>query len=116
MPVPLTADANVLGRLAVKTSPRLAAMLMASHHSGMPLMATPHLAGASPAASVVLSPSNPLARWGEKAEGAVTAARAKRAAAPGQPHLCLIQASAWRGQFRLASARHGRTGRGSPAG
>jgi len=82
MPVPLTADANVLGRLAVKTSPRLGAMLMASHHSGMPLMATPHRAGASPAASIVLSPSNPLARWGEKAEGAVSAARAKRAAAP----------------------------------
>lgn len=82
MPVPLSADANVLGRLAVKTSPRLAAMLMASHHSGMPLMATPHRAGASPAASLVLSPSNPLARWGEQAEGAVKAARARRAAAP----------------------------------
>lgn len=81
MPVPLTADANVLGRLAVKTSPRLAAMLMASHHSGMPLMATPHLAGASPAASLVLSPSNPLARWGEQAEGAVSAERARRASA-----------------------------------
>lgn len=82
MPVPLTTDANVLGRLAVKTSPRLAAMLMASHHSGMPLMATPHRAGASPAASLVLSPSNPLARWGEHAEGAVKAARSQRAAAP----------------------------------
>lgn len=81
MPVPLTADPNVLGRLAVKTSPRLAAMLMASHHSGMPLMATPHRAGASPAASLVLAPSNPLARWGVHAEGAVSAARAQLAAA-----------------------------------
>jgi hypothetical protein len=81
MPVPLMADANVLGRLAVKTSPRLAAMLMASHHSGMPLMATPHRAGASPAASLVLSPSNPLARWAAHAESAVTAARAGFAAA-----------------------------------
>lgn len=82
MSVPLSVDANVLGRLAVKTAPRLATMLMASHHSGMPLMATPHRAGASPAASLVLSPSNPLARWGEQAEGAVSAARAMQAAAP----------------------------------
>jgi hypothetical protein len=79
MPVPLTADANVLGRLAVKTAPRLATILMASHHSGKPLAASPHLAGATPAASLVLSPSNPLARWSARAEGAVHAARAQRA-------------------------------------
>lgn len=81
MPVPLSADASVLGRLAVNTAPRLATMLIASHYTGMPLMATPHRAGASRAASIILSPSNPLARWGEQAESAVTAAREKRAAA-----------------------------------
>jgi hypothetical protein len=89
MPVPLSADPNVLGRLAVKSAPRLAAMLMASHHSGTPLVATAHRVGASPAASILLSPSNPLARWAERAVEAVGAARAasaqarsRRAAAP----------------------------------
>lgn len=81
MPVPLSADANILGRLAVKTAPRLATMLMASHHSGTPLVITPHRAGATPAASIILSPSNPLARWGEHAVAAVDAARSRRAAA-----------------------------------
>lgn len=81
MPVPLSADPNVLGRLAVKSAPRLAAMLMASHHSGVPLVATSHRVGASPAASLLLSPSNPLARWAERAVGAVDAARAVHVAA-----------------------------------
>lgn len=81
MPVPLSADPNVLGRLAVKSAPRLAAMLMASHHSGVPLVATPHRAGSSPATSFLLSPSNPLARWAERAVGAVEAARAVHVAA-----------------------------------
>lgn len=94
MSVPLSADPNVLGRLAVRTAPRLAAMLMASHHSGVPLMGTPHRAGASPVASLVLSPASPLARWAERAVAAVDAARSlnasKRAAgaaapAPAQP-------------------------------
>lgn len=75
MPVPLSADPNVLGRLAVKTAPRLATMLMASHHSGVPLSGTPHRAGASPAASIVLTPTNPLARWGDGAVKAVETAR-----------------------------------------
>jgi hypothetical protein len=90
MPVPLSADPNVLGRLAVKSAPRLAAMLMASHHSGTPLVATAHRVGASPATSLLLSPSNPLARWAERAVDAVGAARAvsaearsRRAAVPG---------------------------------
>jgi len=89
MPVPLSADPNVLGRLAVKSAPRLAAMLMASHHSGAPLVATAHRVGASPATSILLSPSNPLARWAERAVDAVGAARSvnaearsRRAAAP----------------------------------
>lgn len=81
MPVPLSADPNVLGRLAVKSAPRLAAMLMASHHSGVPLVATPHRVGASPAASLLLSPSNPLARWAERAVSAVDAARVVHVAA-----------------------------------
>lgn len=75
MPVPLSADPNLLGRLAVKSAPRLAAMLMASHHSGMPLVATAHRVGASPAASILLSPANPLARWAERAVDAIGAAR-----------------------------------------
>lgn len=89
MSVPLSADPNVLGRIAVKSAPRLAAMLMASHHSGVALTGTPHRVGASPAASLVLSSSNPLARWGERAVAAVdavrtvtAAARSARAAAP----------------------------------
>lgn len=81
MPVPLSADANVLGRLAIKAAPRLATMLMAAHHTGTPLVITPHRAGATPAASIILSPSNPLARWGEHAVAAVEAARSRRAAA-----------------------------------
>ena len=81
MPVPLSADPNVLGRLAVKSAPRLAAMLMASHHSGTPLVATAHRVGASPAASILLSPSNPLAQWAERAVEAVGAARAASAQA-----------------------------------
>jgi len=81
MPVPLSADPNVLGRLAVKSAPRLAAILMASHHAGAPLVATTHRAGASPAASLLLSPSNPLAKWAERAVEAVDAARAVNAAA-----------------------------------
>lgn len=92
MPVPLSADPNVLGRLAVKSAPRLAAMLMASHHSGTPLAATAHRVGASPGASLLLSPSNPLARWAERAVEAVGAARAvaadaraRRAPAPALP-------------------------------
>lgn len=81
MPVPLSADPNVLGRLAVKSAPRLAAMLMASHHSRTPLVATAHRVGASPAASILLSPANPLARWAERAVDAVGAARAASAEA-----------------------------------
>lgn len=84
MPVPLSADPNLLGRLAVKSSPRLAAMLMASHHSGSPLVATAHRAGASPAASILLSPANPLARWAERAVEAVAAARVASAEARSQ--------------------------------
>lgn len=75
MPVPLSADPNLLGRLAVKSAPRLAAMLMASHHSGAPLVATAHRVGASPEASILLCPANPLARWAQRAVEAVTAAR-----------------------------------------
>lgn len=81
MSVPLSADPNVLGRIAVKSAPRLAAMLMASHHSGVALTGTPHRVGASSAASLVLSSSNPLARWGERAVAAVDAARTVTAAA-----------------------------------
>lgn len=81
MSVPLLADPNILGRVAVKSAPRLAAMLMASHHSGFPLTGAPHCVGASPVASLILSPSNPLARWGERAVAAVDAARATTAAA-----------------------------------
>lgn len=81
MSVPLSADPNVLGRLAVKSAPRLAAMLMASHHSGVPLTGAPHRVGVSPATSLVLSPSNPLARWAERAIDAVDAARARNASA-----------------------------------
>ncbi|MEX5747595.1 hypothetical protein ACWV27_26080 (plasmid) [Massilia varians] len=80
MSVPLTADPNVLARLAVKSAPRLAAMLMASHHSGKPLTATPHCSGAAPAASLILSPTNPLARWASLAVDAVDAARARHKA------------------------------------
>jgi len=80
MSVPLSADSNVLGRLAVKSAPRLAALMMASHHTGAPLVGTAHRAGASPAASLLLSPSNPLARWAERAVEAVDAARAVNAA------------------------------------
>lgn len=82
MSVPLTADPNVLARLAVKSAPRLAAMLMASHHSGTPLTATPHRFGAAPAASLILSPSNPLARWATMAASAVDAARARQKTKP----------------------------------
>jgi hypothetical protein len=81
MPVPLSADPNVIGRIAVKSAPRLAAMLMASHHSGVPLTGTPHRVGASPDASLIMSSSNPLAKWSERVVAAVDAARAAAAAA-----------------------------------
>lgn len=92
MPVPLSVDPNVLGRMAVKSAPRLAAILMASHQSGVPLTATAHRAGASPATSLLLSPSNPLACWAELAVQAVEAARAVNAAARAQHALSLAPA------------------------
>lgn len=63
MAVPLSSDAEVLGRAAVRTAPRLAAIFMAAHHNGQPLMIAAHPASGSTAVATVLSVADPLSQW-----------------------------------------------------
>ncbi len=68
MPVPLHADAEVLGKVAVKSAPRFAALLMASSHSGSPLMSTMRPVGAPPELATFLTSGSPLTKWCSQVE------------------------------------------------